>query len=99
MNFKGTYDATLSGQTCAGLAMQGFRLWASTYTGSYYDFEPGMAFAVQVNIHDIYIKVSVHEFGHVLGLGDLYVKGLASTQECPGGKHFVAGASWVLTAR
>jgi len=38
-----------------------------------------------------YIKVSAHEFGHVLGLGDLYGKGLASTSECPGGTKYASG--------
>jgi hypothetical protein len=38
-----------------------------------------------------YTKVSAHEFGHVLGLGDLYKKGVASTAECPTGKKYVDG--------
>ena len=38
-----------------------------------------------------YTKVSAHEFGHVLGLGDRYNKGLPSTQECPRGKYYVEG--------
>jgi len=160
VNFKGAYDAKIEGQTCASLAKQGLRLWAGAYKGSRYDFEPGVSFTVQVNIHDIYngagarsgqnyfdfvcltgtgraftffgvgyynrellgtysgaipdksytngsigmyiglggrytanqyVKVSAHEFGHVLGLGDLYGKGVASTQECPHGKQYVSG--------
>ena len=38
-----------------------------------------------------YTKVSAHELGHVLGLGDLYKKGVASTPECPGGRKYVEG--------
>jgi len=38
-----------------------------------------------------YVKVAAHEFGHVLGLGDLYGKGIASTPECPQGKKYAEG--------
>jgi len=38
-----------------------------------------------------YIKVSAHEFGHVLGLGDLYGKGVTFTKECPSGKKYEKG--------
>jgi len=160
VNFKGAYNTLLEGKTYAALARQGMMLWAGSYAGSEYDFEPGMAFDVIVNIHDIYnsigaresqnyfdfvcltktgrsftfygvgyynrellgtysgaipdrsytngsivmhsginskysanqyTKVSAHEFGHVLGLGDAYGKGLASTPECPEGKKHVDG--------
>ena len=160
VNFKGAYDTTLGGATRAALAKQGFRLWAGTYKGSGYDFEPGISFTVQIVIHDIYdglgalenqhyfdfvcltacgysftfygegyynrellglydgaipdrsytngtigmyrgisgnytanqyIKVAAHEFGHVLGLGDLHGKGVAPTQECPQGRHYEHG--------
>jgi len=38
-----------------------------------------------------YIKTAAHEFGHVLGLGDLYNKGVAPTKECPGGAKYDKG--------
>ncbi|MDR1891660.1 MAG: hypothetical protein LBQ48_01425 [Oscillospiraceae bacterium] len=41
-----------------------------------------------------YIKVSAHEFGHVLGLGDQYGKGLPHTAEIPlagSGKRYIEG--------
>ena len=162
VNFRGSYNTRLGGATHAELARRGFRLWGGTYKGSRYDFEPGMAFTVKVNVNAIYngkgrkpgqnyidfvcltgkgrsyvfqgigyynrelmgtyegaipnksypcgsiimynglnnnkpytpnqyIKVSAHELGHVLGLGDLYKKDVASTPECPGGKKYVEG--------
>jgi len=160
VNFKGAYSTKLEGKTYAALAKQGLRLWAGTYQGSRYDFEPGTSFTVQVHIYDIYdgagarpgqnyfdfvclaeygraftfygvgyynrellglykgaipdksytngaigmyrgisgsytaaqyVKVAAHEFGHVLGLGDLYRRGVASTQECPQGRKYAEG--------
>ena len=38
-----------------------------------------------------YAKTAAHELGHVLGLGDLYGKGLATTKECPGGTKYEKG--------
>ena len=38
-----------------------------------------------------YTKTAAHELGHVLGLGDLYGKGVAATKECPGGTKFETG--------
>jgi hypothetical protein len=38
-----------------------------------------------------YTKTAAHEMGHVLGLGDLYGKGVASTKECPGGTKYEKG--------
>jgi len=38
-----------------------------------------------------YRKVSAHEFGHVLGLGDAYKRGIPSTAECPQGKYYLEG--------
>ena len=38
-----------------------------------------------------YIKTAAHELGHVLGLGDLYNKGVKATQECPGGTKYERG--------
>ena len=40
---------------------------------------------------DQYVKVAAHEFGHVLGLGDLYGQGLKPTAEIPEGAFYVAG--------
>ena len=160
VNFRGSYSAKIGGQARAALAKKGIGLWAGRYAGSRYDFEPGMAFAVAVNIHDIYggigarggqnyfdfvcldglgrsytfygvghynrellgtyagaipdrrytngtvvsyrgrggaytasqyIKVSAHEFGHVLGLGDLYNRGVRPTAECPQGRFYARG--------
>jgi len=160
VNFTGSYNAKIDGQTYAALAKKGIRLWAGSYTGSRWDFRPGMGFSVRVNVMDIYngagrlpgqnyfdfvcrtdlgrsyvnystgfynrellgtgqgaivnrgytngavvmynglskrytanqyAKVSAHEFGHVLGLGDLYKRGIASTPECPQGKFYAEG--------
>jgi len=160
VNFKGAYNTQLEGSTYAALARQGFRLWEGSYEGSRYDFEPGLSFTVEMNIHSIYdragartgqnyfdfvclaqpgrcftfygvgfynrellgtykgaipdtrhtngsivmyngsggrytagqyIKVAAHEFGHVLGLGDLYKKGVAPTPECPQGVKYAEG--------
>ena len=160
VNFRGSYNARIGSQTYAALAKRGFRLWAGTYTGSRWDFKPGMRFTVNVRIFDIYngagrkpgqnyidfvcktttgrgyvfqgvgyynrelmgtfqgaipdnsypcgsiimyngvnrrytanqyIKTAAHELGHVLGLGDLYTKGIKSTPECPGGKKYERG--------
>ena len=38
-----------------------------------------------------YIKVSSHEFGHVLGLGDQYGRGLKHTSEVPNGTKYISG--------
>ena len=38
-----------------------------------------------------YVKTAAHELGHVLGLGDLYNKGLKATTECPGGTKYDKG--------
>jgi len=38
-----------------------------------------------------YTKTAAHELGHVLGLGDLYGKGVKSTAECPGGTKYERG--------
>ena len=38
-----------------------------------------------------YTKVSAHELGHVLGLGDHYGKGAPATAECPGGTKYSRG--------
>jgi len=160
VNFRGAYNAPLGGETCAALAMRGFRLWEGAYEGSRWDFGPGVSFSVELNIHDIYngagarggqnyfdfvcisgsgrgctfygvgyynrellgtyggaipdesytngtiimygglkgpytanqyAKVSAHEFGHVLGLGDAYRKGIPSTAECPQGEYYMEG--------
>jgi len=40
---------------------------------------------------DQYIKVAAHEYGHVLGLGDHYGKGLRHTREVPVGNFYVSG--------
>lgn len=39
----------------------------------------------------LYTKVAAHEFGHVLGLGDLYGKNAPATSECPVGTFYVDG--------
>ena len=157
---QGSYNSKIDGQTYAALAKRGLQLWAGSYAGSRWDFEPGMAFTVKVNVRDIYngagripgqnyidfecrtttgrsyvfqgvgyynrelmgtyqgaipdksfpngsiimynglgkrytanqyIKVSAHEFGHVLGLGDQYGKSAPTTAECPGGTKYVKG--------
>ena len=38
-----------------------------------------------------YVKVAAHEFGHVIGIGDAYDKGLKSTAEVPSGKFYISG--------
>jgi hypothetical protein len=38
-----------------------------------------------------FVKVAAHEFGHVLGLGDQYGKGLKSTPEVPEGAFYASG--------
>jgi len=54
VNFIGSYNSKIDGQTYAALAKKGFNLWAGAYTGSKWDFRPGMKFTVKIVIRDIY---------------------------------------------
>jgi len=54
VNFRGSYNSKIEGQTYAALAKKGFRLWAGSYAGNRWDFKPGMNFTVKVNVYDIY---------------------------------------------